>query len=117
MSGTNISIEGIQALQKNLGVWQSRKIRELINASNTEIAPKLQSDAKTNRPWTDRTGNARRGLQSYVVTPDDIVIRLIHGVYYGIFLEFRGAGRYSIIRPTIDGNKSHVMNVVRRVME
>lgn len=116
MSVVNISVEGTSSIQKNLNLWQSRKIRELIEASNTEIAPKLQSDAKANRPWTDRTGNARKELQAYVVTPDDIVIRLIHGVYYGIFLEFRGAGRYAIIRPTIDRNKSHVMDVLRRVM-
>lgn len=59
---------------------------------------------KTTAPWTDRTGNARNGLGSDVgwIARKSHQIKLFHRMPYGIFLETRWAGRYAIIRPTIE---------------
>ena len=61
--------------------------------------------AKSNAPWEDRTGAARRELQGAVVWNDDthFTIFLGHGneIYYGIWLEVRWGGKYAIILPTL----------------
>lgn len=59
--------------------------------------------ARTNAPWTDRTGNARNGL---FATHDKIPMvehRLVvyHTMPYGLWLEIRWSGRYAIIGPTM----------------
>ena len=66
-------------------------------------ATKLQSSAKKNAPWTDRTGEARRRLSG---TAKPILkgwrITLAHGVSYGIYLELSHERRFAIIQQTID---------------
>jgi hypothetical protein len=51
---------------------------------------KLQGEAQRNAPWTDQTGNARKGLRgnTYVsgMKADKVVIALGHSVDYGPFL-------------------------------
>lgn len=58
---------------------------------------------KQNAPWTDRTGNARSGLRAEVIREPlrRYAISLFHSVKYGIWLEIRWGGKYSIILPTI----------------
>lgn len=65
---------------------------------------KAQSHMKVNAKWTDRTGNARNGLGVSVdwVPRTTHAIHLFHRMWYGIFLETRWAGKYAIIRPTIE---------------
>lgn len=49
----------------------------------------LETYAKTNRPWTDRTAHARQGLNADAEDIDgkNYVLYLAHGVEYGVFLE------------------------------
>lgn len=63
----------------------------------------LSAYAKSNAPWTDRTGNARQGLGTRVGTlaPDVYYLALFHRVPYGIWLEVRWGGEYAIIMPAI----------------
>ena len=66
-------------------------------------AQKLQTKAKNNAPWTDRTGRARAGLNSYVsAVANGYRIALAHGVNYGIWLELAHEKRFSIIPQTIE---------------
>lgn len=53
--------------------------------------------ARQRAPWTDRTGNARQFLHGKVVKDSMIRARISHGVYYGIYLEKKYSGRYSIL--------------------
>ncbi len=64
---------------------------------------KAESYARENAQWTDRTGNARNGLQAKHVAVPMVVHRLVvfHTMPYGIFLEVRWSGKYAIIGPTI----------------
>lgn len=66
-------------------------------------AKKLESNAKNNARWTDRTGNARGRLNGRV-QPISNGQRLIlaHGVDYGIWLELANEKRFSIIPETLD---------------
>ncbi len=66
-------------------------------------ALKLQNYAKQNAPWTDRTGQARQRLTSYVsAVSNGYKIALSHGVAYGIWLELAHEKRFSIIPQTIN---------------
>lgn len=62
-----------------------------------------ESWARTNAPWTDRTGNARNGLFASHEKIPMVEHRLViyHTMPYGLWLEVRWSGRYAIIGPTM----------------
>ena len=65
-------------------------------------AKELEGYAKENRPWTDRTGDARKRLSGYVTEiPNGYRINLAHGVDYGMWLELAMEKRFAILEPTI----------------
>lgn len=67
------------------------------------IAKELEADMKENARWTDRTGNARRGLKGEVGRiAEGYRIILSYSVDYGFWLENAHERRYAIIRPTIN---------------
>lgn len=94
-----------------LGVegWSERQKTLIAQKSRNEFAPALERFARTNAPWSDRTGNARRGLIAQTVVSDDLIsIRLWHtvtdprtGYPYGVILEKGHSGRFAILGPTI----------------
>lgn len=111
-----------RAIQVNLAELNP-KIHRALAATIVYHKPRAVAYARLNAPWTDRTSNARNGL--FAVTELDVrkgAYRLIiaHGVPYGIWLEVRFAGRYAIIRPTIDHEGPLVMataqTLIRRVL-
>jgi len=59
--------------------------------------------ARTNAPWTDRTGNARNGL--FAQHDAENMVRHELTVYgtmpYTFWLEVRWSGKYAIIGPTL----------------
>lgn len=74
----------------------------------------LEEYAKTQAPWTDRTGHARQGLHGGVdVQGDQQVLYLSHGVDYGIWLELAHGGNYAIVRPTVDAHLSRIRQTVK----
>jgi len=84
-----------------------------LNALLLDWAGNLESYAKLNAPWTDRTGNARQGLHGGVDTDgDQFVLYLSHGVEYGIWLELAHGGNYAIVRPTADTHLPHIRRTV-----
>jgi hypothetical protein len=57
---------------------------------------------KANAPWTDRTTNARNGLDGIVFKRSGSwVMNLFGRVNYQIWLEVKNGGKYAIITPTI----------------
>lgn len=62
------------------------------------------ADMKRDRPWSDVTGNAKRGLRGEVETNGwRLTLFLIHSAEYGKDLELGRAGRYAVIVPTMHG--------------
>lgn len=75
------------------------------------VASDLQGKAQQNRPWTDRTGQARQRLRGYVEKRDNVVrINLAHGVSYGEYLEYGNEKRYAIIEPTLRANERNIVD-------
>lgn len=81
-------------------------MRDRLRAAVIELmqtyGQRIQSAAQEGAPWTDRTGHARGGL-STAVQPGGDVIKLVlyHTATYGIWLEVRWGGRWSIIMKTL----------------
>jgi hypothetical protein len=66
------------------------------------VAKDFESYAKAHRPWTDRTGDARKRLKGYTEKVNNGVrVCIAHGVPYGIYLEFAHEKRYAILVPTV----------------
>lgn len=71
---------------------------------------KLESDAKANARWTDRTGDARKRLIGYLTeTPTAVRLNLSHGVDYGIWLELANEKRFAIVEPTIRMTSPYIL--------
>lgn len=68
---------------------------------NTAI--KALAFAKEQASWTDRTGDARAGLDTEVYWEGDTVIwELFHTVDYGKWLETIYSGKFAVIMPTLE---------------
>lgn len=72
----------------------------------TQQASMLEQYMKSHHPWTNRTGNAERGLNAKVTQSKKryvTTITLAHGkdIYYGVYLEHSMGERFAIIEPTI----------------
>lgn len=77
------------------------------NVLNTAI--KALDYARANAPWSDRTGDARRGLDVDVrQEAREIVWEMYHSVDYGIWLETKNSGELAIIMPTLEMFASQV---------
>lgn len=99
----------------NMDKWGRGSKLKMYMEAETVIKPMLTKYAKNNRPWTDRTGRARRGLHSKVVmTASELSIQLHHKMYYGYYLEMRQAGKYAILRPTIDKHGELMLEMLRK---
>ena len=79
------------------------KTRAALGLYADTVAKKMETHAKSNKPWVDRTGRAKQSLNSSWKWVGDVArVELSHGVYYGIYLELCNEKKYAIIKPTID---------------
>lgn len=88
-------------LRSKLAKVPQESMRQLTSETD-KYALVAQNHARTNAPWTDRTGNARQGLFAQPFSDNkSFEIVLYHTMPYGIWLERRWGGRYSIIPDTV----------------
>jgi hypothetical protein len=89
-------------LQSRIRQWADDVEKALYQAMQ-EIAQDAEAEMEEDAPWTDRTGDARRGLFTEVVQAQHEYIKLYlsHGtdVDYGKWLELRWGGRFAIVGP------------------
>lgn len=103
-------LQGIYALDKKADT----AVRALANTN----AKSLESDAKEQARWTDRTGRARKSLYGYVdIIPDGYRIVLSHGVSYGFWLEKIQEGKYAIVEPLIRLSSPYIMRDFENLLE
>lgn len=94
------------------------KIRRAAVLTAQSMAPQVENYMKLNAPWTDQTSNARNGLAARAYEDlTNVGIVLFHQVSYGVFLETRWGGKYSIINPTIEVMGPKVMMRFERIMD
>ena len=99
------------------GLEDLRKVAAVKMYAETQ-AKSLEGYAKENRPWTDRTGDARKRLTGYVTDiPKGYRINLAHGVNYGIWLELAMEKKYAILEPTIRLKGPDVVRGMENLLE
>ncbi len=95
---------------KNGIVAVDKKAQAAVEMYAKNQAKRLESYAKKDAPWTDRTGMARKSLNAITSkTNTGIRITLAHGVDYGIWLELANEKRFAIIKPTIELRGNEVL--------
>ena len=82
---------------------------------------RAETSAKNKAPWTDRSTNARSGLATtYTGQLSDkggtFEIDLFHRVPYGIWLEIKYNGKFSIIEKTINSEGRRFFKAANMVM-
>lgn len=82
--------------------------------TSEEWAKTLENEMKRDRPWQDRSGDARRFLTGRLQPPteEELVIELAQGVPYGVYLELAHEKRFAVIEPTIRKEMNNVMRDV-----
>lgn len=102
----------------NLASFEQRVIQALGQLADLFTA-KLESYAKANAPWTDRTGAARQGLRAFAVKAAmQVTLYLVTSVNYGIFLEL-GTSRMAprpIVMPTLEAHYGEIMAAARALI-
>ncbi len=96
-------------------------IHKMVEDVANQFAPQIESEAKNDAPWKDRTGETRDALFTVVQRPtaDLTVIYLSHGKTkkHGKLLELRWAGKYSIVLPTLERYYSPIMTTLQDNLE
>lgn len=94
------------------------KVDSMISKSVDYFDMRTEAYARSNAPWTDRTGNARNGLRTepFHEPMKRHGIVLSHSVPYGIWLEVRWEGRYAIIVPTITHEGQELMQFIKGLL-
>lgn len=82
-------------------------------------AKKMESWAKMNRQWTDRTNRARLGLTGYAYWEDKKTVSAIiaHTVSYGVFLELAHQKKYAILEKTIEEHREEIEDAIVTVLK
>jgi hypothetical protein len=103
-------------LETNLKQLMPQTERRMV-ALTEYFATKVESVARQNAPWTDRTGNARQGLftKTFHEPFKSHAIVLAHSVPYGIWLEVRWSGKYAVIDPTIQSQGRAMMAALETI--
>lgn len=105
------------ALGQNLAQFSNKIGAAMLMYAATK-STECESYMKLNRPWTDRSNQAKATLNAKVSQPNDHTIRitLAHGVDYGIYLELAHEKRYAIIGPTINIKSVEIMQDMKNLM-
>ena len=94
------------------------KTRAALGLYADTVSKKMEAHAKSNKPWTDRTGRAKQSLNSSWSWRGDVArVELSHGVDYGIYLEFCNEKIYAIIKPTIDKISPEVIKGLGKILK
>lgn len=81
----------------------SDEVKKRIELYGKTEALRLEGEAKRNRPWTDRTSNARNSIQGKFEWAGDVAtIHLSGNAEYSAYLELANGKKYAILRPTIE---------------
>lgn len=98
-------LSGFFLLENTLGIALDEATVLVVKEASDlllEVAQRSLEYAKSNAPWEDRTGDARRGLDVGVEADGAMLyMQLFHTVDYGLWLEIIQSGSFAIIMPTL----------------
>lgn len=99
---SRVRIRNVDAISRGLHSL-TREIKSEANQIIHRRMLEAVAFAQDKAPWTDRTGNARRSIDtSDLSSGSELRHALLIGVDYGIWLELANQGKYRIIGPTME---------------
>lgn len=111
-----MALQGLSAVLGRLATWEAQAQIKAGRAVQL-TATQMESYAKTNRPWQDRTGTARRSIAGTPVIAGTTMKAYISiGVYYGKYLELSNGGRYRVVLPTLNAHRSVFLNNLKAML-
>lgn len=103
-------------IETNLKVMAPR-LHAQVAATMDYFSERVQNDARSSAPWTDRTTNARGGLfAKHTQSATGHRITLYHTMPYGMWLELANGGKYRVIMPVIQRQGVQLMGALKTVM-
>lgn len=95
-------VDPVSAFMQGFSLYVGQ-ILDIASILANKYAPLIENWMKENALWKDRSGNARQSLWAETRhLGQSIEIAFGHGVEYGVWLETRYQGKYSIIGPALD---------------
>lgn len=111
------NITGTSQLNAELRRYGDRTKASLILYADHFGKNTMESYAKRNAPWTDRTNMARNSLNGGgFLSQYDIVSYIAGGVDYQKWLEVISAGKWAILQPTVLANKNEWKRGIERIV-
>ena len=121
-------------------VMYGNKVKAAVVAVAQFIGAKMESYAKANAPWTDRTANARQGLfyavdaegggevsgsanlggqesEAIGVAKDVVGLYVSHSMTYGKYLELCNAGKYAVVMRTMEAHYGELMQMLKAIFK
>lgn len=93
------------------------KVKAAIGVYADTEAKRMEAYAKSSKPWTDRTANAKNSIQGdFGWKGSKATISLSGNVDYFVYLELAMGKRYSILRPTIDRHAAAILRGYQRLV-
>ena len=112
----------IDEIKKRLDLIFTRTHESIISGGE-QIAEEMKQYAKKNAPWTDRTGNARRTLDSvnkfgWENTSEENIyfIGVCGNMPYSPDLELKYKKKYAILGPTVKEYSDDMLENIRNVI-
>lgn len=96
-----------------VAAYEVSVVRMLETGAKT-VAGQMETTAKRNAPWTDRTGNARRTMTGFAVWDENggLLVGISGHMPYSPDLEEKHFRKYSILFPTVYSYVNTLMSVV-----
>lgn len=96
----------------------ANKIRAAIALYGQSAALKMESAAKNNAPWTDRTSNARNSIQGqFSMLGNTARITISGNTDYFVFLELANEKRWAVLSPTLESYAADVIAGYQKVVK
>ena len=81
-------------------------------------AKKMEAEAKSNGPWTDRTAAARNSIQGDFGWRGNLVVITLSGnMDYSVYLELAMERKYEILRPTVNRNAPEILRGYQKLVK
>lgn len=107
----------VKEFNTNIKRFDDRMQAQLEVVGST-ISKNMQTYAKANHPWTNRSYSAQNKLKGdYKVTENDLDISIRHGVTYGYYLETRKDfdGKYKILEEARDSEVDNFKGMIQNL--
>ena len=116
MAGSTITVD-VKEVAQNLKKFD-QTIQAQLQVVGSTISGNMESYAKANHPWTNRTSSAQNQLKGdFKVSDNEMDIFISHGVTYGYYLETRKDfnGKYAILEKARDSEINNFKNMLRNL--